>query len=99
MTKLQSQSTSNPCAPVQDGAIAALGGDQRPVDEMIEAFDARRRFVVGRLNAIPGVTCFDPRGAFYAFPNLSNYVGRTLPELRLDHGRSGSKFSAIRRGS
>lgn len=80
LTRLQGQSTSNASAPMQHGALAAITGDQRPVEEMVRAFDIRRRFVVGRLEAIPGVTCFDPAGAFYVLPNLSSYVGRTLPD-------------------
>ena len=80
LTRLQGQSTSNASAPMQHGALAAITGDQTPVEEMIRAFDVRRRFVVGRLQAIPGVTCFEPGGAFYALPNVSSYVGRTLPD-------------------
>jgi aspartate aminotransferase len=80
LNKLQGQSTSNACASAQWGAVAALTGDQSALKTMMEAFDARRRFIVGRLRAIPGVTCFDPKGAFYVFPNLSAFVGRTLPD-------------------
>ncbi len=80
LTRLQGQSTSNASSPMQQGALAALTGDQTPVEEMVRAFDIRRRFVVGRLQAIPGVTCFEPSGAFYVLPNLSSYVGRTLPD-------------------
>jgi 16S rRNA (guanine(966)-N(2))-methyltransferase RsmD len=80
MGRAQGQTTSNPCAVSQRGALAALTGDQAPVAVMADAYDARRRFVVGRLNAIPGVSCFDPRGAFYVLPNLSAFVGRRLPD-------------------
>ncbi len=80
MSKLQGQSTSNACTPAQWGAVAALTQDQSAVGRMVEAFDARRRFIVGRLRAIPNVSCFDPKGAFYVFPNLSAYVGRHLPD-------------------
>lgn len=80
MARVQGQTTSNPGAISQRGALAALTGDQTAVAEMAEAYDTRRRFVVGRLNAIPGVSCFDPRGAFYVLPNLSQLVGRTLPD-------------------
>ena len=47
---------------------------------MVQAFDSRRKFVLGRLQAMPNVKCFDPRGAFYAFPNLKAYIGRRLPD-------------------
>jgi aspartate aminotransferase len=80
INKLQGQSTSNACTAAQWGAVAALTGDQSALKTMLEAFDARRRFIVGRLRAIPHVTCFDPKGAFYVFPNLSAYVGRRLPD-------------------
>jgi aspartate aminotransferase len=80
INKLQGQSTSNACVSAQWGAVAALTGDQSALKQMVEAFDARRRFIVGRLSAIPNVTCFDPKGAFYVFPNLSAYVGRRLPD-------------------
>jgi aspartate aminotransferase len=80
MSRIQGLVTSNPNSAAQRGAIAAVTGDQRFVAEMIEAFDARRRFVFGRLSGIPGVTCMEPKGAFYAFPNLGQYIGRTLPD-------------------
>lgn len=78
--KIQGQSTSSPVAPTQWAALAAITGDQGPVEAMVEAFDARRKFLVGRLLALPNVRCFDPRGAFYVLPNFSAYVGRRLPD-------------------
>lgn len=80
MSKIQGQSTSNPAAPSQFAALAALTGDQTWVDEMVRTFDIRRKFVVGRLNAMPGVRCFDPTGAFYVFPNFGDLVGRQLAD-------------------
>ncbi|MEM7678396.1 MAG: pyridoxal phosphate-dependent aminotransferase [Myxococcota bacterium] len=79
MAKLQGQCTSNPSAPIQDAAIAAITGSHKPVEEMLAAFNDRRQKFVTGLNALPGVTCFDPKGAFYAFANVSSYQGRTLP--------------------
>lgn len=58
-------------APAQHAGIAAIDGPQDEVDAMMAAFDERRRFVVARLNAIDGVACATPKGAFYAFPNVS----------------------------
>ncbi len=58
-------------APTQFAGIAALTGPQEAVTEMVEAFDQRRRVIVGLLNQLPGVTCVDPGGAFYAFPNIT----------------------------
>uniref|UniRef100_UPI00101AEA29 pyridoxal phosphate-dependent aminotransferase n=1 Tax=Roseovarius nitratireducens TaxID=2044597 RepID=UPI00101AEA29 len=57
-------------AAAQHAGIAALTGPQDAVDEMMRAFDARRRLIVARLNALPGVRCTDPGGAFYAFANI-----------------------------
>lgn len=73
MTKIQSQSTSNPNSIAQKAAIAALKGPQDSVGQMVQAFDERRRYLVGRLNAMPGVHCNMPVGAFYAFPNFGHY--------------------------
>ena len=59
-------------APAQHAALAALTGPQDAVDEMMGEFDRRRRFVVEALNAMPDVRCAEPRGAFYAFPNIGD---------------------------
>lgn len=77
MSKIQSQSTSNPSHIAQVAAVQALNGPQDCVGEMREAFDARRIEIVKLLRAIGDVTCREPRGAFYAFPDLSAYVGKT----------------------
>jgi aspartate aminotransferase len=58
-------------APSQFAGIAAIDGPQDEVDAMMKAFDARRKLVVDGLNALPGVSCISPKGAFYAFPNVS----------------------------
>ncbi|MBI5283246.1 MAG: pyridoxal phosphate-dependent aminotransferase [Candidatus Solibacter usitatus] len=68
--KLQSHSTSNPTSIAQKGAIEALLGGQSSVDVMLAEYRRRRNYVIGRLRAIPGVTCAEPRGAFYAYPNI-----------------------------
>lgn len=76
MTKMQSQSTSNPNSIAQKAAVEALNGSQDAVAKMVVEFEKRRTYIVGRLNAIPGVTCFNSTGAFYAFPNFSQLYGR-----------------------
>jgi aspartate aminotransferase len=58
-------------APTQYAGIAALNGPQDEVDGMLVAFDKRRRLIVDALNALPGVRCAEPGGAFYAFPNIT----------------------------
>ena len=68
--KLQSHSTSNPTSIAQKAAIEALLGDQSSVDVMLAEYRKRRSYVVERLQAMPGVQCAEPRGAFYAYPNI-----------------------------
>jgi aspartate aminotransferase len=80
MCVIQGQSTSNPTHIAQVAALAALSGPQECVGEMRGQFDERRREMVRRLRAIPGVSLCEPRGAFYCFPDLSAYVGRRTPE-------------------
>jgi aspartate aminotransferase len=74
--KLQSQCTSNPTSIVQKAAIAALNGPQEPVEEMRREYIQLRNRIVEGLRSIPGVSCNLPDGAFYAFPNVSAFVGR-----------------------
>jgi aspartate aminotransferase len=76
MSKLQSQSTSNPTSIVQKAAVAALTGPQECVEEMRREYIELRDHVVKGLRAIPGVTCTLPEGAFYAYPNISAFLGR-----------------------
>ncbi|WP_420141597.1 pyridoxal phosphate-dependent aminotransferase [Sphingomonas sp.] len=79
MAKLQSQSTSNPCSIAQAAATAALTGDQSFLAERNAAFQRRRDLVVGMLNAIEGVHCPTPEGAFYVYPDVSGLIGKTTP--------------------
>jgi aspartate aminotransferase len=76
MNKLQSHSTSNPTSIAQKAAVEALRGPQESVGVMLAEYRKRKEFVVNRLRQIPGVTCTDPRGAFYAYPNLSVVIGK-----------------------
>lgn len=73
MTNLQSQSTSNPTSIAQKAAVAAISGPQEEVDVMVKEFAWRRDDILARLAAIPGVKCVKPGGAFYVFPNFSEY--------------------------
>ncbi len=77
MGKLQGQSTSCPNAIAQYAAIEALTGDQSAVGQMRKAFQTRRDVMVKRLNAMAGVQCEMPYGAFYVFPDMSSYFGKT----------------------
>ena len=76
MTDVQSQVTSNPSSIAQWAAIEALVGPQDEVAKMAGEFDRRRRLIVQGLNALPGVSCVMPKGAFYAFANVSGMFGR-----------------------
>jgi aspartate aminotransferase len=76
MGKLQSHSTSNPTSIAQKAAVEALVGPQESVAAMLAEYRKRRDFVVERLRAIPGVECAEPRGAFYAYPNVGVVIGR-----------------------
>jgi aspartate aminotransferase len=74
--KLQSQSTSNPTSIVQKAAVTALKGPQQCVTEMRAEYIKLRDHVVNGLRSIPGITCTLPDGAFYAYPNVSAFLGR-----------------------
>ncbi len=77
-TNLQSHATSNVANVSQRAAVAALTGDLSAVAEMRAAFDRRRRTMVRMLDAIPGVTCPEPEGAFYCYPSVKGVLGRSL---------------------
>jgi len=78
MNKIQSQSTSNPAAPSQHAALAALTGPQDFPRRLRDAFIPRRAFFVEALESIAGVSCVTPMGAFYVFPNFSAYYGKSF---------------------
>ncbi|MBU6162107.1 MAG: pyridoxal phosphate-dependent aminotransferase [Myxococcales bacterium] len=109
MERLQSQSTSNPTSVTQQAAVTALQLNEEVIAPMRAKFQARRDLICEKLLAIPGVKLVRPRGAFYAFPDFSAYVGRKAGDVvlendfalagwLLDHARvavvPGSSFSA-----
>jgi aspartate aminotransferase len=75
--RMQSQSTSNATSIAQYASIAALEGDQGCVEKMRVEYAKRRDYIVGRLRKIPGVSCGEPQGAFYVFPNVSALYGKS----------------------
>jgi aspartate/methionine/tyrosine aminotransferase len=77
-TNLQSHLTSNVANVSQRAAIAALNGNLDAVHKMGEAFDRRRKLIVGLLNEIPGFKCPTPTGAFYVYPSVKGVLGRTI---------------------
>jgi aspartate/methionine/tyrosine aminotransferase len=86
VAKLQTNSTSCTATFTQHAGVAALAGDQGPVDAMVAEFKRRRDVIVDGLRAIPGIQCVRPPGAFYAFPNISGtgYSARALADRLLD---------------
>ena len=79
MRKIQSQSTSNPCTISQWAAVEALTGSHEFIPEHNAVFVRRRDLVVAALNAIDGVTCPVPEGAFYVYPSIAGLIGKTTP--------------------
>jgi aspartate aminotransferase len=77
-TNLQSHLTSNVANVSQVAALTAVSGDLTAVAQMREAFDRRRRTIVDMLNAIDGVVCPEPQGAFYAYPSVKGLLGRSI---------------------
>ena len=79
MVKLQSQSTTNPSSITQAAVVEALNGPQDFIAERKRIFQQRRDFMVPALNALPGVQCHSPEGAFYLYPSCRDLLGRTAP--------------------
>ena len=75
MAKIQGQATSCPNSIAQKAAVEALTGDQTEVETMCKIFAKRRDSMINRLNSIPNFSCAKPGGAFYAFPDVSQYIG------------------------
>ena len=99
-TKLSINCHSCVNAAAQYAGIAALEGPQDPVNEMVKAFDARRRLIMSELNTVPGFSCVEPSGAFYAFPNIleTGYSAHELQDWLLNEAGvatiSGTSFGA-----
>ena len=86
---LQSQSTSNVCSFAQRGALAAIQGPRDCVDAMAESYNRRRLLLTEGLQAIEGITLVEPKGAFYAFPQLPESVGGSMDFCRQALDRAG----------
>jgi aspartate aminotransferase len=80
ITKLQSQSTSNPNSIAQYAALEAMRGPMDSVGVMLAEYARRRELILAGLRAIPGVTCTAPQGAFYVFPNVSAHTNAEMPD-------------------
>jgi aspartate aminotransferase len=86
MGTLQGQSTTNAAAVSQAAALVAIEGSTEEVERMRVEFDRRRQYMLGALRAIPGVKCVEPKGAFYAFPDVSAFKGRKSPAGKVIDG-------------
>uniref|UniRef100_A0A7C4AJD2 Aminotransferase n=1 Tax=Thermodesulfovibrio aggregans TaxID=86166 RepID=A0A7C4AJD2_9BACT len=84
MTKVQSQSTSNPTSIAQKAAVAALRGPQECVEQMRQEFEKRRNYLIRELNSISGVSCKMPKGAFYAFPTVKDIFGKKADNVQIN---------------
>lgn len=77
MGNLQGQSTSNPTSISQWAAVAAYAGPHDVIEDRTREFEKRKNYIVEKLNSIPGIKCVSPQGAFYAFPNVSSFYGKS----------------------
>ncbi len=80
IAKVQSQETTNTCTISQHAAIAALEGPQDAVAEMRATFERRRNTIADTLDALDGIVCPRPRGAFYVFPDITGLLGDAIPD-------------------
>lgn len=85
MNKIQSHSTSNASSISQAAALEALNGPQDFIEMMRKEYEQRRDFVFEKIMSIKGITCFKPKGAFYLFPNLKYYFGKSTSVFRIEH--------------
>jgi len=79
VAKIQSQETSAPSSISQKAGLAAYTGTMKPVEDMKAAFRERRDYIVAELSSIDGVECFMPSGAFYVFPDVHEFFGKSTP--------------------
>jgi len=80
MSKVQAQSTSNPCAISQHAALAALTVASDELATMLKTYATRRKWLIAQLNTIVGMHCLQPDGAFYAFPSVEAWLGLRTPQ-------------------
>lgn len=92
MGKLQGQSTSNPTSISQWAALEAYRGPHEIIEERTREFERRKNYIVERLNSIPGIKCFSPQGAFYAFPNISSFFGKRYNGKEIKSSMSFTEF-------
>ncbi|MCL4244739.1 MAG: pyridoxal phosphate-dependent aminotransferase [Candidatus Dadabacteria bacterium] len=84
MANIQGQSTSNPTSISQWAAVSAYASPHDLIVERTAEFEKRKNYIVERLNSIPGIKCVSPKGAFYAFPNVSSFYGKSFNGKTVD---------------
>ena len=92
MSNLQGQSTSNPTSISQMAALEAFRGSQDEVKKMAKEFEARKNYIAKRLNDMPGFRCFNPQGAFYVFPNISYFFGKSCNGKQINNSVDFTEF-------
>ncbi len=85
INKIQSHSTSNASSISQYAAIEAFNGPQDAVEKMRIEFQERRNYIHNAITSIPNISCYKPNGAFYLFPNISNYFGKTYGKYKINN--------------
>jgi aspartate/methionine/tyrosine aminotransferase len=83
MAKVQSHNTSNACSVSQMASLEAIRGPQTEVSRMVAEFQKRRNYMLLRMRSIPGVSCLEPKGAFYLFPNFSQYYDKEFEGMQI----------------
>jgi len=90
--KVQGQVTSNASSISQYAALAALSGPEDELRSMAAEFQRRRDFIHGEVTSIAGISCIKPKGAFYVFPNVSAYYGKTFSGKKMESGDDIARF-------
>ncbi len=83
MAKIQSHTTSNPCSISQKASVEALAGPQYEISRMVSEFQRRRNYVLMRLRAIPHISCYPAKGAFYLLPNVAAYFDKEFHNAQI----------------
>jgi aspartate aminotransferase len=90
--KLQGQFTSGTCSITQKAGVVALTGDLKPSLEMTEEFSRRRKKTIELVNGIPGFKCYQPQGAFYIFPDVTHYYGKSNGQQTITNSADFSMY-------
>ncbi|MGB4440030.1 MAG: pyridoxal phosphate-dependent aminotransferase [Sedimentibacter sp.] len=92
MSDYQGHTTTSPNSPAQYASIEALSNSEEFVEDMRKEFDKRRKYIVERLNAMDGISCFMPKGAFYVMPNIKNFYGKKYKGFTINNPMDMSDY-------